>query len=232
MIRTQDIPERMQLETSTISDSMALSQFTEALDEEAVGAAAEWITPRISPQKAEEYQNATGSKDDLVAAVAEAVRFLFINHFEVPYIWAYKRDFISHMPGEGRYSRRPEYVTQEDLWRIYSLGRKYMSLIKRREKLGEMYKRLEVEDEYFTEHIQNSLDNVDTIADTTRWLAMRYGDKKKDVGFGISFHDDEEDPEAKKMKKPSRTSAYDVHHNSVVSKLAAVSFILRMFSVS
>jgi transcription elongation factor SPT6 len=63
--------------------------------------------------------------------------------------------------------------------------------------------------------------DVEVVADATEWLAMKYKDKKQD-SFEIHFHDDEEQPETRKRKMPTRVSVYEVAKKSIISKLAKV----------
>ncbi|KAF7969884.1 hypothetical protein HWV62_25605 [Athelia sp. TMB] len=220
LIRAQDIPERMQLATSCLSQSSSLSLHTPLTDAD-LDDAAGWVTLRISPKKAQMFFAPDGSltylRDDLVLAVSYALRYLFIQEFEVPYIWMHKRDYISFFdPKDPR--RRVELLTLPELWRIYALGQKYRSLAERRNALDAAYARLGVDDKYYDTDIRLQIDSVEVVADATEWLAMKYKDKKQD-SFELHFHDDEEQ-ETKKRKMPSRISAYEIAKKTIVSKLA------------
>lgn len=224
LIRAQDIPERMQLATSSLSQSTSLSLHT-PLTELDLDDAAGWVTLRLSPLKAREYFSPDGInnhlREDLVLAVSYALRYLFIQEFEVPYIWTHKKDYISYFnPNDA--SNRVELVSLAELWRIYALGQRYRSLAERRSALDSSYARLGAEDSYYENDIRPKIDSVEVVADATEWLAMKHKDKKQD-NFELHFHDDEEQPETKKRKMPSRISAYEVAKKTVVSKLAAVS---------
>lgn len=227
LIRAQDIPERMQLVTSSLSQSASLSLHT-PLTEADLDDAAAWVTLRISPKKARDFFSPTGVcihlREDLVLAVSYALRYLFIQEFEVPYIWTHKRDYISYFnPKELR--TRVDLLSLAELWRIYALGQKYRSLLERRNALEASYVRLGVEDKYYDNDIRPQIESVEVVADATEWLAMKYKDKKQDH-FDLHFHDDEEQLEGKKRKMPSRTSAYEVTKKTIVSKLADVRFLL------
>ena len=226
LIRAQDIPERMQLASSSLSQSSSLSLHT-PLTESDLDDAAAWVTLRISPKKAQDFFSPNGVyihlREDLVLAVSYALRYLFIQEFEVPYIWTHKRDYISYFtPTELR--TRVDLLSLAELWRIYALGQKYRSLAERRNALDSSYARLGVEDRYYDTDIRPQIDSVEVVADATEWLAMKYKDKKRDH-FELHFHDDEEQPETKKRKMPSRTSAYEVAKKTIISKLANVGFL-------
>jgi transcription elongation factor SPT6 len=226
LIRAQDTPERMQLATSSLSQSSSLSLHT-PLTESDLDDAAGWVTLRISPKKAQDFFSPDGVhchlREDLVLAVSYALRYLFIQEFEVPYVWTHKRDYISYFnPKDLR--TRVELLSLAELWRIYALGQKYRSLAERRSALDSSYARLGVEDKYYDNDIRPQIDSVEVVADATEWLAMKYKDRKQDH-FELHFHDDEEQPETKKRKMPSRISAYEMAKKTIVSKLAAVSLL-------
>ena len=221
LIRAQDIPERMQLANSSLSSSSTLSLHT-PLTEEDLGGAAMWVTQKLSPQKNLDFFSSDGVhqhlKGDLVMAVTFALRQIFIEEYEVPYIWVHKRDYISHFENQSRF----ELLNLEELWRINSLGQKYRSLFERQKALAISYERLQVKDEYYEDEISQQIDSVEVVADATEWLSMKYKDKKQDITPEFRFHDDEDLELNKRRKMPSRISAYEVTKKSIVSKLAQV----------
>lgn len=223
LIRAQDIPERMQLATSSLSQSSTLS-LHQNLTEADLDDAAMWVTVRLSPRKTRDFFSPDGPynmyREPLVMAVTYALRFLFVQEFEVPYIWTHKRDYISYFnPQEMR--TRVQLISLAELWRIYALGQKYRSLAQRRNALALSYTRLNVEDEYFEQTIRPKIDSVEVVTDATEWLTMTYKLKKQDA-FDFQFHDDEDRADTRKRKAPSRISAYEVAKKSIVSKLADV----------
>ncbi|KAJ3517179.1 hypothetical protein NLJ89_g675 [Agrocybe chaxingu] len=222
LIRARDIPERMQLSSSSLSLSSPLPDQTR-LTEDDLGGAAMWVTQRISTEKMQEYFSPNGEHQDLKGALVMAVTFvlrqIFVEQYEVPYIWAHKRDYITRFDVNDIQSR-DELLTLPELWRISTLGQRYKSLMERRRTLSAAYKRLQVKDEYYEDEIEPQVDSVEVIADATEWLSMKYKDKKQDSTLDFRFHDDEEPDTEKKRKMPSRISAYEVAKKSVVSKLA------------
>ena len=99
LIRAQDIPECMQLATSSLLQSATLS-LHQNLSETDIDGAAAWVTSRLSAQKSRDFFSPTGLynayREALVLAVSYSLRFLFVHEFEVPYIWTHKRDYISY----------------------------------------------------------------------------------------------------------------------------------------
>ncbi|PSR77343.1 hypothetical protein PHLCEN_2v7944 [Hermanssonia centrifuga] len=220
LIRAHDIPERMQLATSSLSQSSTLS-LQNSLSENDLDDAASWVITRLGARKEQDFFRADGQYhrflSDLVQAISCALRFLFVQEFEVPYIWTHKRDYISYFNPEDL-KIKVELLSLEDLWRVYAVGQKYRSLLERRNALDSLYSRLGVSDDYFDNEVRKKVETVEMVADATEWLGMKYREDKKHQ-FEIHFHDDEQ-TDTKKRKMPSRVSAYEVAKKSVVAKLA------------
>lgn len=226
LIRAQDIPERMQLATSSLSSSATLSLHG-PLTEDDLNDAAGWVSTRISTAKTEDFFSGSQIhlREELVLAVSAVLRFIFIQQFEVPYIWIHKRDYITHFDTETMRGR-VDLLSLAELWRINSLGLKYRSLLERRRALDAAYARMNPHDEYYEGTLRPEVDSVEQVADATEWLTMKYK-QQKDQGasaFNFSFFDDEvgESAEPKQRKMPSRISAYEIAKKSIVSKLADV----------
>ncbi|KXN86889.1 Transcription elongation factor SPT6 [Leucoagaricus sp. SymC.cos] len=220
LIRVQDIPERMQLATSSLSQITTLSTHT-AMTEADLDGAAMWVTQRISTRKNREYFGVDGQfqhlKAALVMAVTFALRYLFVEEFEVPHIWAHKRDYLCHFDISDIRTRK-ELLSLNELWRIYTLGQKYRSLLERKRALATLYDRLQVWDEHYEKEILPKVESVELVADATEWLLLKYKEKKNDALE--TRLQDEDDVDFKKPKMPSRISAYEVAKKSIVSKLA------------
>ncbi|PCH37999.1 transcription elongation factor Spt6 [Wolfiporia cocos MD-104 SS10] len=221
VIRAQDIPERMQLATSSLSQTSTLSDHDAPADIN-LDDAASWVITRLSSQKERDFFRETGLYykylPDLVQAVSCALKFLFVERYEVPYIWTHKRDYISYFDPDDL-STQVELLSLDELWRIYALGQKFRSLSERRHTLDALYGHLGVTDNYFENEIHKRVESVEMVADATEWLGMKYRENKKN-NFEVQFHDDDEQPDVKKPKMPSRISAYELAKKSLVSKLA------------
>ncbi|EIN07299.1 transcription elongation factor Spt6 [Punctularia strigosozonata HHB-11173 SS5] len=221
LIRAQDIPERMQLASSSLSQSSTLS-LNRRLPANDLDEAAEWVVKHLSALKERDFFRPDGRHhhllSDLIQAVTQTLKFLFMDLHEVPYIWTHRRDYISYFnPRDMR--TRVSLLSLDELWRVQSLGQKYCSLLERRAAMESLYHRLEASDEYFEKEIRPRINSVEVVMDTTEWLSMKYKEKKKD-NFELTFHDDDEKADAPKRKLPSRLSNYEVLKRSIVSKLA------------
>lgn len=221
LIRVRDIPERMQLATSSLSQSSSLLLHA-PMTEDDLSEAAMWIIQRLPPKKNALFFAEGGQyfhlSHHLVLAVTFVLRSLFIEEYEVPYIWVHKRDYISNFDRETK--DRVELLSLPDLWTILHFGYKYRSLLERRKTLSTFYERLQIQDDYFEHDIMPKVDGVEVVADATDWLSMKYKNGKPDAGIELHFHDDEEVQPDKKHKTPSRVSAYELAKKSIVAKLA------------
>lgn len=224
------MPERMQLSTSTLSPNQTVDWF-EPLSAEECQDAASWITPKLGGDKEHKFFRSGGEHyallGELVEAVTHVLEFLFINNYEVPYIFTHRRDFLLESTIK---SARAELLSLDDLWNVYHLGLRYRSLCLRRRKLQKTYDNLGIHDEYFENQILKSLDSVEMVVDATQWLNLKHRGGKK-VAFDVNFYGDEEQNEtAKAHKKPSRNTAYDLTKDSIVSQVSDVSESTRLKS--
>ena len=225
-IRYQDAPERLQLAASTLTQSSGLSTLV-SLTLDDLDDASTWVLTRLSERKERDYFRQDGQYfhllEELVASITFTLRCLFIQEFEVPYIWVHKRDYISYFNAQD-IRTRVELLSLGELWRVFDLGQKYRSLLERRRVLETYYTRLGVTDEYYEMEIRRKMDSVEMVSDATEWLGLKYKNSSKNRDqFELRFHDDEEQATSiKKKKLPSRISSYELAKHSVVSKLAEV----------
>ena len=184
-------------------------------------AASEWVALRISRRIENEFflpdAKFYNLLQPLVLAVQTSLDYLLCQNLEVPYIYTHRRDYISHFdPSLSRGS--VELLRRDELWRVYALGQRYRALVERKKLLEGAYERLGVVDEYFENDVRPMIDSIEVVADTTEWLGMKYKDQKADATT-LRFHDDEE-PEERKMKMPSRISAYEIAKKTPLALLA------------
>jgi transcription elongation factor SPT6 len=181
VIRLQDKPERMQLVNSTLSPSPSrltgISITKDDLDD-----AAHWITLRLSDRHERDFFRPDGAYQSFLTGLIQAVRTviedLFIETLEVPYIYAHKRDYLNLFDPDQP-SLHVEFLCREDLWRIYALGIKYQALLERRRALQTFYDCFQVIDDYFEKRVRDELDSVESIADATEWIGMKYRRKEQ-----------------------------------------------------
>lgn len=77
-------------------------------------------------------------RSQFLAAVEKAIEFMFVEHYEVPFIWEHRRDYIIHYDGETPV----ELLLRNELWRVYELGMRYRALMERKAGLEKLWSKL------------------------------------------------------------------------------------------
>ncbi|KAI6012116.1 hypothetical protein PISMIDRAFT_69868, partial [Pisolithus microcarpus 441] len=91
--------------------------------------AAAWDTSCLSTRKTRDYFDNglyCSYYDALDLVVSYTLHFLFIQEFEVLYIWTHKHDYISYFDPQEIHTQI-NLISLTELWRIHVLGQKYHS---------------------------------------------------------------------------------------------------------
>lgn len=226
-----DIPERMQLSTSSLSPSASLTLHDDFDFSQHLSAAAAWVAMRISPRITRDFfrQGAPHQAllTPLIIAISRILEFMLIRNFEVPYIYTHHHDLISHFDYEKRVMT--ELLSRDELWRVGILGMKFRALTERREALYKTYEKMGVHDDYFDSDLKDHLDSIEAVADASEWLGMKYRQALKDA---MEMPEDDSLDVSKRIKKPTRISPYETAKSTVASKLAEVSRFYASFRAS
>ncbi|XP_015115657.1 transcription elongation factor SPT6 isoform X1 [Diachasma alloeum] len=130
-IRITDIPERMQLRSMPVT---SVPEGSDELDQEA-----EWIykqafcKPTISVQDAHlnaEAKDRARKGPQTVGKIKKALDFMRIQHFEVPFISFYRKEYVL-----------PE-LNINDLWKVYKYDAKWCQLRQRKENLLALFEKM------------------------------------------------------------------------------------------
>jgi len=226
VIRAADIPERMQLTTSSLSPHATLGSIpSERFPDEEISPAAEWVATRLSSRVRDEYFLSSGKHYDLlpslIMAVSTVLQYILQEYLEVPYIWAHRRDHISvfEPPKE-----RVTLLDRDDLWRVQALASKYRALHARQKILEATYEKMHIDDRYYEVDLRPSINSVEVVSDVMEWLALKH---KKAYRDAMELDDA---GESQRQKKPTRVTQYDVAKESVLSELANVG-LLAIFTI-
>ena len=108
-IRAQDTPKDMQPMTPSIPTNVTLAARYE-WQVEGLDDAAPWVLTRLSLTEDREFLQSSGRHhkypQDLAEAIEFSLRCLFILEFNLPYIYTYKRDYITYLTqGDARQTR-------------------------------------------------------------------------------------------------------------------------------
>ncbi|KAL1252905.1 hypothetical protein QQF64_017598, partial [Cirrhinus molitorella] len=165
-IRSTDMPERFQLRAIPVKPAE-----DDELEEEA-----EWIyrnafsTPTISMQESTDYldrgttTNFSRKGPSTIAKIKEALNFMRNQHFEVPFIAFYRKEYVE-----------PE-LNINDLWKVWQWDEKWTQLKTRKQNLTRLFQRMQ---SYQFEQI--SADPDKPLADSTRPLDTTDMERLKDV---------------------------------------------------
>ncbi|KAG8759037.1 Transcription elongation factor spt6 [Serendipita sp. 396] len=209
LIRNLDMPERMLLATSSLSPDTTLS-LDPQLSPSDLSDAAYWVSLRLGQRIERDFFREDGQfrkyLEALIAAVRATLDFLFIQSFEVPFIWTHKRDFIWHVDGAARI----ELLSVAELWRVYNLGQKFRAFQERKRILEATHAKLSTPDDYYKIDIQPKIDSMEAISDATEWLSLQHRLELQDATM---IEDDG------KTKRPTRISTFEMLKKSPIDRL-------------
>ncbi|XP_077150467.1 transcription elongation factor SPT6 [Ranitomeya variabilis] len=166
-IRTTDLPERFQLRTIPVK----------AAEDEELEEEADWIyrnafsTPTISQQESCDYleRGQVGSNfgrkgPSTIQKIREALNFMRNQHFEVPFIAFYRKEYVE-----------PE-LNINDLWRVWQWDEKWTQLRLRRQNLLRLFQKMQA-----YQYEQISADPDKPLSDEVRPLDTTDMERLKDV---------------------------------------------------
>lgn len=205
LIRIIDIPERFQKLRSTLN-YMDL-EGAELQKEK------QWISNIIFTEKRASFDGAL--KAPLIEAVGKVVEFISKDNWEVPFIWAHRRDFLIYteevpLPEGGVRSNVHKLLFEDDLWRIVQLDIEYHSLYEKRMNTEKIIDLLSVDDDLIRD--VDALDSMVSIQDLQDYINFTYSaeiraqNEKKDSEEGL---EDEDNDNKKSSKKHSKYAVFE-----------------------
>jgi transcription elongation factor SPT6 len=179
IIRMTDIPERLQLAWKQVASTQrSPEEEDQILQEEA-----QWIASLVLPKRRldsyliQPFEN----------AVLQSLKFLNKDHFEVPFIYQHRRDFLIHDSrpnGDTGTVSAERLLVQNDLWELFELDLRFKSILEKRDGLQKAYRGLQ---EYASVH-DNIIDDLlpkavtaEDVQDLHDYLHFRYSAELKDV---------------------------------------------------
>lgn len=129
-IRKTDIPERYQELRAGITDYGNMSSEDQELERN-------WIAEKISVDK---NFDANYDLTEFKEAIGNAIKFITKENLEVPFIYAYRRNYISSREKDGF------LLTEDDLWDIVSLDIEFHSLVNKKDYVQRFYAELHIDD--------------------------------------------------------------------------------------
>lgn len=162
VIRRTDIPERYQEIRAGISNYGNLSPEDQLLEKN-------WISDKIAVDKNfEPSYDLTEFKD----AIGYSIKFITQDNLEVPFIYAYRRNYIT--------SRKPGgfALSEDDLWEIVKLDIEFHSIINKKKYVKQFYDELNIHDsnvdDYFQNQNSSSVAELNALQDIHNYLEFKY----------------------------------------------------------
>ncbi|CCF55974.1 hypothetical protein KAFR_0A05390 [Kazachstania africana CBS 2517] len=165
IIRKTDIPERFQEIRTDINNYGGLSTEDQKLEKN-------WISDKVAVDK-----NFDPSYDltEFKEAIGNAIRFMTEDNLEVPFIYAYRRNYISSRVSGGF------VLTEDDLWDVLRLDIEFNSIINKRDYVKKFYEELDVQDSDVDDYFQNqsnaSVTELNALQDIHSYLEFKYAQK-------------------------------------------------------
>jgi len=172
-LKETDIPERLQLKCP----NRASPDDQEILEE------AEFIYNTGFTSLQDQIE-----KDDLIERISNVLRFLWKDHFEIPFIATYRKDhwYTGRLPVKGKedqITEEPATLLQHHLWEIYDWDEKYLSFKNKKSNLKQLYEKLQNHPEIgndpsiakYLELIETN-QNSDDITDYQAHFHLHYSD--------------------------------------------------------
>ncbi|EIW70012.1 hypothetical protein TREMEDRAFT_71488 [Tremella mesenterica DSM 1558] len=237
-IAQNDKPERHQLLNSTLSDNPVLAP--ESLYPPP-GLAAGWAYNKISYRTQylfcgmhEEGAYPLPSIEDptpyprprrselaaeFTAAVSKALDMMFVQNYEVPYLWHYKRDVLGKLEDQGR--SFTQFLERDELWQLHTLGIRFRAIYERTEQAKAAWEKIkvrrpDVEDSYLTKTLLPSVCmlSIESAAEAMEWLAYHYSQDLRAIK-------EEESIEEGGKRPPERSGFDDLRHGPVMQLVKA-----------
>ncbi|KAI5965077.1 SPT6 [Candida theae] len=195
LIRIIDIPERYQKYRSTLAyidlegDELELEK--------------QWVADVLLQERA--AFKGGFLEQPFKEAVGKVVEFISKKSFEVPFIWANRRDdLLSDADGASVH----KLLFEDDLWRIVKLDIEYHSLYEKRLNMENLIRELGVDDDLTMD--LKSLNTMVAVQDTQDYINFTYA--KEIQNLANKGKDEEQDTEGKtnsRGKKHSKYALYD-----------------------
>ncbi|CCK68424.1 chromatin-remodeling histone chaperone SPT6 KNAG_0A07710 [Huiozyma naganishii CBS 8797] len=192
-IRKTDIPERYQEIRKDITNYGKLNEVDRELEKN-------WVSDKISVDKNFET---TFDLTEFKESIGNAIKFISQDNLEVPFIYAYRRNYISSRIAGGF------VLTEDDLWEIVKLDIEFHSLINKRSYVKKFYEDLDIQDddvdEYFSNQTSASVAELNTLQDIHNYLEFKYAQEINQV---LTNHAD------RSGKKHLKNSSYEKFKSS------------------
>ncbi|SCV03030.1 LAMI_0H04918g1_1 [Lachancea mirantina] len=196
-IRRADVPERFQELRAGMSNYGQLSTEDQELEKN-------WISETVSVDKNfdPEY-DLTEFKE----SIGNAIRFISDENLEVPFIYAYRRNYISSRDKNGF------VLNEDDLWDIVYMDAEFHSIIYKRDYVKQFYEQLNVQDTLVDEYFKNqasSMTELNALQDIYNYLEFKYANEINEMLSNLSNGSTKKHLKNSSYEKFKASPLYDV----------------------
>ncbi|KAF9363497.1 Transcription elongation factor spt6 [Mortierella sp. NVP85] len=156
LIRSNDVPERMQLRPGIQADRK--------LSDDDIEEEAYWITTQLNENRRGADQPAFQTEN-----VSAVLKFMSQELMEVPFIETHRRDYFTRVDGQ----QLTELLSREDLWYIYDLDLKFRSFLERREAIKALIDRMGIKDECIDDALLKAT-RLEELTDVSDYINLRF----------------------------------------------------------
>lgn len=208
LIRIIDIPERFQKYRSNLN--YADLDGVELLREK------QWISKILFAEKQNTFDGPL--KAPFIEAVGKVVEFISKENWEVPFIWAHRRDFListEEVTGEDGTVRNNVHklLFEDDLWRIVQLDIEYHSLYEKRLNAEKLISQLLVDDDLLRDI--ETLDSMVSVQDLQDYVHFSYSSLIRKINEAKDETPEEEE-DKKLLKKHSKYAVFERIRDNVL----------------
>lgn len=193
LIRKTDLPERFQELRTGIQNYGTLSEQDQELEKK-------WVADKIALNKNFDAQY---DMTEFRESIGNAIRFITQDNLEVPFIYAYRRNYISSKVSGGF------VLSEDDLWEIITLDLEFQSIISKRDYVKKFYEELNIHDsdieDYFQGQNSASTAELNALQDIHDFLEFRYS---QEINKSISVNEEHSE------KRHLKNSSYEKFKNS------------------
>lgn len=186
LIRIIDIPERFQKYRANLN-------YIDLEGDELIREQ-EWISNILFKEKKSSFDGIL--EQPFKEAVAKVVEFVSKDAYEVPFIWAHRRDFLLfseniNNPDGTTSNYVHKLLFEDDLWRIVHLDIEYHSLYEKRLNTEKLIEQLQLDDDLVKD--VKYLDSMVAIQDLHDYLSFNYSAQIKELSNKASNEEDDEE---------------------------------------
>lgn len=208
LIRIIDVPERFQKYRANLNyiDLDGVELLREKL----------WISKILFAEKQSTFDGPL--KGPFVEAVGKVVEFISKENWEVPFIWAHRRDFLIYTeeitnPDETVRNVVHKLLFEDDLWRIVHLDIEYHSLYEKRLNAEKLISQLLLDDDLLLDI--ETLDSMVSVQDLQDYVHFTYSSLIRKTNEAKEDPSEEEE-EKKLAKKHSKYAVFERIRDNVL----------------